>query len=304
MKNFNEIYQKIYQDNHEELEKLRKSSNKRKYIIFAISIVMVIFIIINAIHLENLGDYIEPLVVLIIFLTGLPLLLPVSKKYKHVFKSKVMTELVKYYDPNLTFNEIGLIPQSLYKEAEFERYDIYTANDLISGKIDNTIEVKLGDVHTSDQSSDSNGATTTTTVFQGLFSAALLNKDLNSTIKIRSDKGFLGKLLPNKKLLQMDSQEFEKNFDIYADDKILAMRLLTSDILDYMLTFKKENKIKFEMTLKKEKLFIRIHCSDMFEATTTKDSLDYDTLYKYYKFLHFICELNRKIYHTLNEKDL
>ena len=71
-----------------------------------------------------------------------------------------------------------------------------------------------------------------------------------------------------------------------------------------MLTFKKENKIKFEMTLKKEKLFIRIHCSDMFEATTTKDSLDYDTLYKYYKFLHFICELNRKIYHTLNEKDL
>ena len=181
MKNFNEIYQKIYQDNHEELEKLRKSSNKRKYIIFAISIVMVIFIIINAIHLENLGDYIEPLVVLIIFLTGLPLLLPVSKKYKHLFKGKVMTELVKYYDPNLTFNEIGLIPQSLYKEAEFERYDIYTANDLISGKIDNTIEVKLGDVHTSDQSSDSNGATTTTTVFQGLFSAALLNKDLNST---------------------------------------------------------------------------------------------------------------------------
>ena len=42
----------------------------------------------------------------------------------------------------------------------------------------------------------------------------------------------------------------EKLFDVYSTDKILALRILTSDILDYMINFKKENKIKYELTLK------------------------------------------------------
>ena len=129
--------------------------------------------------------------------------------------------------------------------------------------------------------------------------------DIKNTIKIRSDKGFLGKLLPaNKQLIQLDSQEFEKLFDVYSTDKILALRILTSDILDYMINFKKENKIKYELTLKNSSLYIRIHCKDMFEAPFSKDSLDFDTLHMYYKIIHFVCELNRKFYHTVEGKDI
>lgn len=121
---------------------------------------------------------------------------------------------------------------------------------------------------------------------------------------MRSDKGLLGKFFSDKTKMSMDSGEFEKHFDIYATDKILAMRIFTSDIMDFLISFKTENKIKFELTIKNNNLFLRIHCGNMFEASSVKKALDFETLHKYFKYLDFMCELNKKIYYVLQEKDL
>ena len=102
----------------------------------------------------------------------------------------------------------------------------------------------------------------------------------------------------------MDSAEFEKNFDIYSSDQILAMRILTSDIMDYMVNFTTENKVKFEITILNQDLFIRIHCKNMFEASLSKSSIDENILKEYYTYLNFMCELNKKFYRIISEKDI
>lgn len=296
MKNFSDIYQKLYKENHEELETLRKKNQKTRIILFIC--VLIIAIIVSLAINTIMGVFIG--IIGLIFSAALP----VSKKLNTLYKSKIIKKLVNYYDDGLDFSSTMHLSPYDYKQAEFEHFDEFFSNDLIFGKIDKTIKFQAGDVRTEDVHTDSDGNTTRTPIFSGLFSIAELNKNIHSTIKIRSDKGILGKALSNKTLMQMDSQEFEKKFDVYATDKILAMRILTSDILDYMLTFKNQNKIKFEMTLKDSKLYIRIHCQDLFEIKPYKDSMDFDTLHRYYNFVDFICELNRKIYYVLSEKDL
>lgn len=295
MKNFNEIYQKIHNECHIEIETIRKQSLQKLIAIFLICAILIIILI-----------YKISIILIIPLLIATSIIFLIATHYigyNKKFKKIIISRLVSYYDENLQFTPDAHIQKSEYNSAEFEHYDNFYSNDYIYGKIDGIIDFHLGDVCTTEDTTDSNGHTTSTTVFQGLFSSGKLNKTIPNKIKIRSDKGLLGKFLPNKDLMSMDSQEFEKLFDVYSDDKITTMRILTSDIMNYMIDFKKENKIKYEITLKNSLLFIRIHCQDMFESSIFKNALDFQTLEKYYKYLNFMCELNKKIYNVINEKD-
>ena len=228
-----------------------------------------------------------------------------KSKFNKLYKEKVISKLVKEYDSNLKYNQNLNITSGIYKQAEFESYNNYHSDDLIYGNLDGKIKIQIGDVRTEMETTDSEGNSSTVVLFRGLFSQANLNQNIGTVIKIRSDKGKLEKLLSKKSLMQMDSQVFEKEFDVFAQDKIIAMRILTSDILDYMITFKNENNVNFELTLKDQELYIRIHCQNMFESTSIfKDSIDKTALEKYYNYLNFICELNRKFYYTIEEKNI
>ena len=293
MKNFEEIYSKIYSDNHQEIEaKRKKELQKHLSIVIIILTIGIIFtILISSIF------FVISVIVTILVIALHP------SKFKNIYKEKIITTLVNEYDHNLSFTSDSSIPRLLYNDAEFERYDLYSSNDYISGKINGTTPIELGDVHTEIESTDSDGNTTYTTIFRGLFAAVKFNQSINTTIKIRNDSKIAGKLHLNKEKMQMDSQEFEKLFDIYSQDKITAMRILTSDILDYMIQFKKENKVKFELTLKQNNLYIRIPCKDMFEGSLMKNSLDEKTLKTYYNYLDFMCNLAQKFYTIIVEKN-
>lgn len=301
MKNFNEIYQKVYSENSN-IEENRKNYLKqsRKKLLQTFIILAIITIILIAVNLSYLLPFLIIIGIFAIFLSGSSQL----KSYKKDYKGKIITSLVKNYDEHLNFNGDLSMPRNIYNNAEFEHYDNFYSNDYIHGKINGIIPIQLGDVRTEDVNTDSDGNTTYTTVFKGLFSEIILPKSLLSTIKIRSDKGMLGKLLSKKDQVEMDSQQFEKYFDVFTTDKILAVRILTSDIMNYMIDFKLQNKVTFELTIKNNSMYLRIHCDDMFEAKISKSALDFETLHKYYKFLNFMCELNTKIYNVIQEKDI
>lgn len=301
MKNFNDIYQKIYQENiHiEENRKVYLKQSRQRTLIAIVILTIITFIV--------LGSNLTFLLPFVIF-SGIIILLIAStyksKDYQKDYKGKIITSLVNTYDENLHFDLTQSISSSIYNKAEFELYDRFHSNDYIYGKINGIIPIQLGDIHTENVHTDSDGHTSYTTVFRGLFSEIILPKNLLSTIKIRSDKGMLGKFLSNKTQVEMDSQQFEKHFDVFTTDKILAVRILTSDIMNYMIDFKLQNKVTFELTIKNRSMYLRIHCADMFEGSLSKNALDFETLHKYYKFLNFMCELNEKIYNVIQEKDI
>lgn len=298
MADFNEVYKKIHDKYNIEMEQKRKKALLHSCILTGTIVFLIVFILlVFKVPIFIIGAVITCITI--------PLFIynPFIKKFEKLYKHNIIYCLVNSYDSNLKFDENLGISHSIYDDAEFEHYDEFNSNDYISGNIDGIIKFELSDIRTVQVTHTKNG-TTRTTIFEGLFSSSNLAKNLHSTIKIHTDKGFLGKFLENKQLMQMDSQDFEKLFDVYSNNKILTMRILTSDIMDFLINFKKQNKIKFEITLKNQKLYIRIHCKNMFEAEILNNSLKFETIHKYYNFLDFMCQLNKKIYNVVNEIDL
>lgn len=296
MKSFNEVYTQICAENYKSIRVIREKHLIRSFLIASIFILISIPVALNFSLL--LAITFDIVVTLVIFFS------PYFNTYSDAYKSNIISSLVKNYDEKLSFNPAGGVGRNLYEEADFGQYTEYHSSDYIYGTLDNQINFQMCDLHTLLVSRDDEGHVYRTTTFKGLFSAIPLKHYVPRVIKIRSQNFVTAGEEKDPNKIDMDSQEFEKYFNVFADDKILAMRVLTSDLLDYLLTSRKENKIKFEITIRRNYLYIRIHCNNMFESNMFKNPLDFKTLYKYYTFLNFSVELNKKINSILENKEL
>lgn len=294
MKNFNEIYEKVYMECSEPLERLRKKS--RNGIIRVLFISIFVGIILTIITKSLIAIFLVVLINLFyqIFSKN-------NKNYKTMFKEKIIKTFIKEYSENLEFYPTRGIPRFTYNKAKFEFYENYYSEDLITGTLDGGYIINMAEVKTETESTDSDGNTTTYTVFHGLFAEIELKKELNSCIRIRRDSI---SLFNKKEKIEMDSGEFEKKFNVYASDKIMAMQLITSDIMQMLLDFKVENKTTPEITIEGNRFYIRFATGNVFEAKLMKKALDYDTLKKYYEIINFTLDLTEKFLKNINETEL
>lgn len=210
----------------------------------------------------------------------------------------------------MKFHQKNGISSNIFDEAEFEKYDRYTSEDLIYGKLKNDCNFEMSEVLTEEKHEDSEGSTTYSIIFYGLFVKMETLKPFNTLLylrKDRKDKSFFNRplfsKLPFDKLrIELDSPEFEKIFDVYASDKIIAMQLLTADIMQDLIQFYNEMQMNYELTIKENCIYIRFWSGGMFEtAKLKKFSLDKETLYRYYRMLDFTFKLSEKMQKTLYE---
>lgn len=288
MKQFNEIYEEIYKQNIEELETLRKSKVKKFAIAMCIAVMVVILV-------AQISTFLIPYILVVAMMIIIFSMAFGNSKYRTQFKEKVIAPFVKNIDENLNYYPNKGISSVLYRQGEFESYDNYSSEDAIEGMLDGKYAVKMAEVHTEEESTDSDGDRHTYTVFYGIFGNVECSKNITTEIKIRSDKGMLGNLFSGKTKIEMDSSEFEKYFDINADNKIIAMQILTADVMAMMIEFREEHKIKYELTIKENQIYIRFHTGEVFEPKIFKNALDYDTLKRYYDIIDFIFKVSREI---------
>lgn len=296
MKNFNKIYEEICSENYKHIHTIRNKNIIRS------TIITLLFILISipvAIHISLILAIIFDLVIAISIFFN-----PFFNTYNKDYKSSVIASLVNKYDHNLTFKPDAVMSKMIYDAASFEPYTEYNSNDYISGLLDNKTPFQMSDLHTLYITYDENGNKTKRTTFKGLFSVSELSQTIPDRIQIRLDKKILGAEIKDINKITMDSQEFEKYFNVFAKNRVLTMRIITSDLMDYILSFKKENNINFEIIIHDKKLYTRIHCSNIFEGNILKNPLDYKTLHTYFSYLDFIVELNKKINHIIENKDL
>lgn len=162
----------------------------------------------------------------------------------------------------------------------------------------------MSEVHTESEYEDKEGHKSYSTLFRGLFGVSEFKNLYNGTITIRTDKKIFNPIIKNKKRIEMDSSEFEKYFEVVADDKIQAMQILTSDIMDKMINFINESKIKFELTITLDKIYIRFKTGPVFEANIFKSSVDFDTLKKVFDIINFTLNITREITKAASETEL
>ena len=291
---FNEIYEKIYKENYEELEKLRKNKLIGALVIISAFILGIIYLLIS----QNV------IFTLLLFILLMFISITIFKvdKYNITYKTKVIRKLVKSYNKDLDFYPNKGISSNSYRQGEFETYDIYTSEDLIEGVIDNC-HIQMAEVKTQDEIEDDDGNKTKSTIFHGMFGVIELNNYIKGTIKVRKNN-FLSGLFYGKDKLEMDSSELEKYFDVFADDKIQAMQIFTADIIAEMLDYYNKYKISYEITIKGNKLYIRFKSGEMFEGNILKSSLDMDTIKKNYDLINFIFNLTKLLANTIKDKEL
>lgn len=298
MKNFNEIYQKTYQEVKASMaQNPKKSFYESKA--FKVALIIGVLVLLVSISFNFL-----PLILIYIAVAALFIFIFTQSEKDKEYKNTVIASLVKNYDNNFHYSITGSIPRRIYDNGEFEYYELYHSEDSIQGMLDGIIPFNMSNILTQTESTDSDGNTTYYTVFSGLFAEVTLNKNLNLNLKVHSDKGALGKLFKNSTRINMDSQEFEKIFDVNASDKIQAMQLLTADVMADLIDFKEKSKRRFELTIKGNKLYFRFHCGNVFERAAFKEDLDFKTLLGYFTYLDFCCEVSKKIYNLIKDTDL
>ena len=83
------------------------------------------------------------------------------------------------------------------------------------------------------------------------------------------------------------------------------MQLLTADIMEKILEFKKKTGENFDIFISENNIYLRFHCGSMFEPTLVKkEILDEKSLRTYYDILNFVNDLSRKIIKIIDETEI
>ena len=229
--------------------------------------------------------------------------------YTTQYKKLVVMPFIKLLTPNIQYLPNKGLPKQAYVDAMFEGFDVYHSDDDIAGYINN-YQFEIANVHTEDEHTDSDGHTTYTTVFKGLYAfmplpgtyeiEMFLRKDIKDSHKILAK---MSKKRFDELYTILDSSEFENKFDVYTNNKIFAAKILTHDIMQMMVDFENQYKIPFEFTIRNNYFYIRFPGYDLFEPVIKKDqpALSKEVLYKDYVTLDFIYTIMYTIYENIRK---
>lgn len=97
--------------------------------------------------------------------------------------------------------------------------------------------------------------------------------------------------------------EFEKYFDVKAANKILAMQILTADIMEELVEFENKTKMKYDVYIKNNNIYLRFHSVNLqISAEDLKNGvLDKKIINKYFYLMNFTYNLSSKLINTINE---
>ncbi len=252
-----------------------------------------------------------------------------SKQYSKLnslYKNKIIQTLIANFYTNLEYFPNKEMPEYIYEKLDYEDYDTYESDDYFEALIDNKYSIQMAEIKTEriereeynlnnknmyrtpyekqfDRYNVANTNTNTRyiTEFHGLFSKIIIDKSINSTLKITPNS--IISLDSNK--LNMDSSEFEKYFDVSASDKIIGMQLLTSDVMQDLVDFKIKTNMQYDITIINNEIYIRFHSGEMFEAKNiNNNSLDKSEIEKYFYMLNFTYNLSKKLIDVINETQI
>ena len=312
MKTFEDIYQEITNSDNSEIkeahEKAKIKQNKYRTIGIIIGLIINILVLLSMINNFGFHSIIFMLVIDLFIYIITNLAISMSKeqrKYLDLYKNKIIKKIIENFYTNLEYFPYKEIPEYIYKTGNYEYYEKYTSDDYFEALIDEKNSIQMAEVLTEEEREykDSEGNIRKETIikFHGLFAKVELEKSINSELRITKNQTGLF----NRDKVKMDSVEFEKNFDVKSTNKIIAMQILTSDIMLELVEFLKLNKIKYDIYINNNELFIRFHCGAMFEVGKMKKGImDKELVQRYYQILKFTYNVARKLIKTINEVEI
>lgn len=228
-----------------------------------------------------------------------------SRMYNNVFKEKVIDKIFKNFLNDADYIPKKQMPQSIYREGKYDGYyNRYYSDDYVEGTIDDKYLIKMAEITTEHEKtttdSDGNTHTETTTIFSGLFTKINIGKSIKTELRIGTNR-----TISKKKRLEMDSDEFEKYFDVSSTNDIVGMQILTHDIMDMLVDFRNQLKMPLDILIRDDIMYVRLHVGKMFEAKFNKNSvIDKHIAENYFNIINFIYNLSKKMIQTIEETEI
>jgi len=307
---FDTIYNKLLIENINELEISRKKLKKSCLIKNIIATILVLIYLVVVFSLPNIkaaypniqlkSDDLKVFLYLLFAIYGIVIWFNTNKqsKYSKLYKNTIIHSFLKNLNSNLRFSDKVPAEVGIYKKYTHSTFDkgihnYFEADDYICDNINN---IQMCDVVTKNT-----GGKHTETIFRGMFSFSPISRNFNTIIKISKNDTIVYNDNPR---ITMDSSEFENYFNVNADDRILATRILTSDIMEKILLFYNKFKLSFEIIINEDILYLRFFTGPMFEPKASDAIIDKNTLFVYYNIILFITELSNTINNELNNIDI
>lgn len=332
---FRQLYNKLYNENFNELETLRKQEEKPvKKILWIVAIIfmsVIIFGILEIFMFSNvfssdgeLGAMIGaavtmliggPLLVAIIFILvavivkqskktsvvqkrGFGEESPNDKTYKNLFKQNIIKPIIQLALPESEYLFDKGLTREEYDNAKWEKYDTYYSEDRVVTNINININSKSLPLIMSEVHTEDIRKDS-----EGRTSHVTLFRGLAGYMELPKDMECYIKVINNKlnlfgkakDNLQMDMSEFEKVFDVETNDKVKAMQILTADIMTEFLEIIEKNNFKFEFYINNNVMHIRFHTGEIFEPAVFKESLQFEYLEKYFDIINSIKNITTHI---------
>ena len=299
MKDFNKIYQEIQKESAESIKEKSKLIARKVFIpiicILGIGLLLSIF----------MQDSIFLHVSIIIFVMVLYYKKNDWRKlyddYDQIYKERVVRKIIKEYSEKLEYFPNRGIDSTVYTNAGFDCYDEFNSADFVTGTTRNGCKLNLAKVNIKRETTDSSGKKTLTTVFSGAFINADIENTFFQSICIRGDSILE---IPNEGRVEMDSGEFEGTFNVYCKNPIIAMQILTADVMQLLSDYKAKTTFIPEITIQKDKLYMRVPISNLFEPVALNNPAGEDLIEREYQIINYTLELIEKLVKNINEAQI
>ena len=220
-----------------------------------------------------------------------------DKFYEWIFERKTERFVLRYkelylkpYIESLGFSyKMGaLFQEKEVRQSEiFDGFDRFRADDLVYASADG-VDFMFCDIRLekeTDSGTSSFFKKSYTTFFEGPFFVANFNKKIGSDVFVFSGAAAptgidlppsaLPRKLWSSRKIPIDNADFNANFSVYASDTVAAMYVLTSVLMEKILSLKQLVKSDISLSFKQNKIYIAIsRGADSFEPSLDQPILN------------------------------
>lgn len=208
------------------------------------------------------------------------------KRYRAAFKQAFVRHALESVFTDLTYQpDWGISYDTIAATKMMYMGDRYHSEDYICARYRN-VRFEQSDVHIEEerQSTDSDGHTHTeyVTIFRGRWMIFDFNKQFRANVQIAQKgfrtakrKRFFGKKETLFKKVEMESETFNKAFQVYAQDEHDAFYIITPAFMERIQNLAAHNKGKMMLCFVGNRLHIAIHDNkDSFEPGSVFKPID------------------------------
>lgn len=197
------------------------------------------------------------------------------EEYRNAYKNYFITSTFKKVFTNVQYSHSAEMPyQVIAHTGMMNMGDRYNSNDYTIAKYKG-IPFSQADVHIEEEHRDSDGDRTYSTVFRGRYITFDLNKDFSKKLLVANKNFYNERRDKTFKKIELESIDFNRNFDVYAQDGFEAFYLLDPAVMERIQKLSDLHGGRIMVCFSDKKMHIAINDHrDAFEPASTKVPID------------------------------